>query len=258
VSTGAKSSAIVEFPGRGFVQFDENTDPYFGFLQEGACVLIRLFRIGQLFAQGKNICLQDQTGMALVLSSSVNWQIVGERSTLSVTDGTVRLLRPVQMSLRRRQQVTAIKGVLATEVVTLSEAQLRDLTLWRTRFAGLVVPNLVGQRVDDARRMLKDAGLFIRETEEFTGRAQAGIVLRQTPRAGDQVQPGTLIDIWVEAATVDVTPNVANVITDILMEVSRGLNTVAQNLNARNYAAAAAGINGVRARLKIWSGPSRA
>ena len=90
VSTGAKSSAIVEFPGRGFVQFDENTDPYFGFLREGACVLVRVFRIGQLFAQGREICLQDQWGVALVLSSSVNWQIVGERSTLSVTDGTVR------------------------------------------------------------------------------------------------------------------------------------------------------------------------
>ena len=142
--------------------------------------------------------------------------------------------------------MTAIKGVLATEVVTLSEAQLRDLTLWRQRFAGLVVPNLVGQRVDDARRMLKDAGLSIRETEEFTGRVQAGIVLRQTPRAGDQVQPGTLVDISVEAAKVDVTANVAKIITDILTEVSRGLNTVTGDLNAKNYAAAAAGLKGVR------------
>lgn len=71
VSTGPGSSALIELPNRGVVQLDENTDPILEFVREGACVLVHAFKIGQLFAQGREICVRDAWGMEAAARSSI-------------------------------------------------------------------------------------------------------------------------------------------------------------------------------------------
>jgi len=62
------------------------------------------------------------------------------------------------------------------------------------------VPKLRNQRLSQAREALEEAGLALgkvseREDEELSG----GRVLSQSPDAGDEVEPGSTVDLVVVA-----------------------------------------------------------
>jgi serine/threonine-protein kinase len=74
----------------------------------------------------------------------------------------------------------------------------------------VAVPQLVGQTVDDARRMLAEAGLGLRldENERNDEKVPAGRIVQQDPASGVQTRPERTVRVWVSAGprTVSVPP----------------------------------------------------
>jgi serine/threonine-protein kinase len=66
------------------------------------------------------------------------------------------------------------------------------------------VPDLVGDREDDARSTLEDAGLKADVTEEESKDKEPGTVLRQDPGSGQQVDKGSTVKLVVAKAPPDV------------------------------------------------------
>ena len=66
------------------------------------------------------------------------------------------------------------------------------------------VPDVVGDREDDARSALEDAGLRADVSEEESEDEEAGTVLRQDPASGAKVDKGTSVSIVVAKAPPDV------------------------------------------------------
>ncbi len=67
----------------------------------------------------------------------------------------------------------------------------------------VVVPNVVGQDVDDARKILEDAGLKVKVTEDPAATADKDTVTAQDRPSGTNVPRGTTIEITVSAKEDD-------------------------------------------------------
>lgn len=60
-----------------------------------------------------------------------------------------------------------------------------------------VVPELVGQSVDDAVAALEEAGLALGDVEEDESDEPAGTVIESNPEAGEEVEQLTAVDLVV-------------------------------------------------------------
>lgn len=69
----------------------------------------------------------------------------------------------------------------------------------------VVVPNVVGQHINQARNLLQNERLRVGHVrEELTGRDRAGTVLRQSLFSGSRVRPDTVVELVIEAEGVRV------------------------------------------------------
>jgi hypothetical protein len=262
VSTGPGGGALIELAHGGFVQLDERTDPFFEYVRDGACLLIKGIGAGNVRIFATDVCAQDVLGTQGITRSDINWEVTANRSVITVADGSFTMTAPVQRTLRAGEQATVVAGRVT--VVPLSPERLRAVTAWQRKFAGApppvpptpippspvppspvppppgVIPQLVGRRVEDARAILRREGLVDRVVEEFTGNAAAGIVIRQDPPARTPVRAGITVSLVVESASVAVTATNASTIVRILDAVNKHLNGATTALNGKNVAAAEA------------------
>jgi eukaryotic-like serine/threonine-protein kinase len=63
--------------------------------------------------------------------------------------------------------------------------------------APIEVPGVTGQRLENARATLRDAGLRVTTSQQYSEAAAAGVVLNQSPAAGASVQRGTTVELTV-------------------------------------------------------------
>jgi len=274
VSTGPGGGALIELAHGGFVQLDEKTDPFFEYVRDGACLLIKGIGAGAVRIFATDVCAQDVLGTQGITRSDINWEVTGNRSVITVADGSFTLTAPVQRTLRAGEQATVVAGRVT--VVTLSPERLRAVTAWQRRIAGApppvppvpvppppvptqpvppspggVIPQLVGRRVEDARAILRREGLAVgRVADEFTGKAPTGTVIRQDPPAGAPVRAGITVGLVVESASVVVTAANANTIARVLNTVNEHLNRATAALNGKNVAAAEAESRQARAMFE--------
>jgi beta-lactam-binding protein with PASTA domain len=97
----------------------------------------------------------------------------------------------------RQQPVAGIRAEKQSAVDLSVEATL------------LQVPDLSGKGLDDAKGLLQSKGFKLGDVRhEFTGRAGAGTVIGQSPKAGGNVPPGTTVALTVELGPV-VAPSVS-------------------------------------------------
>jgi beta-lactam-binding protein with PASTA domain len=69
----------------------------------------------------------------------------------------------------------------------------------------VLVPNVVGQHINQARNLLQNQRLRVGHVrEELTGRYGAGTVLRQSMSSGSRVRPYTVVELVIEAEGVRV------------------------------------------------------
>ena len=132
LSTGANTSARVMLNGGGHVQLDENTDPEFTLVRQGACVLVK-------FAHGRGLlksvqCVEAQAGpLAVVLKSLVNLQTTGEAAQVTVLEGRIEVTAP-QSALVEKFQQYSVSGAGAANLVTLTPEQAQSTAAWKNRF----------------------------------------------------------------------------------------------------------------------------
>jgi hypothetical protein len=103
VSTGPGTSAKIYLQWGGFVQLDENTDPLFELLREGACLLVEVAK-GQAYVDAENVCLDDNRNLESNTQSQVNLSTDGAESTLTVVQGHVRVTSPGDALLQANDQ----------------------------------------------------------------------------------------------------------------------------------------------------------
>ncbi|MFO7259853.1 MAG: PASTA domain-containing protein [bacterium] len=66
--------------------------------------------------------------------------------------------------------------------------------------AGVAVPSLIGRSADEARRELRDRGLEVAEVIELPHPDRpAGVVIAQTPLAGQRLRPGGRVSLGVSS-----------------------------------------------------------
>jgi hypothetical protein len=251
VSTGPGGGALIELAHGGFVQLDERTDPFFEYVRDGACLLIKGIGAGNVRIFATDVCAQDVLGTQGITRSDINWEVTANRSVITVADGSFTMTAPVQRTLRAGEQATVMAGRVT--VVPLSPERLRAVTAWQRKFAGApppvpptpvppppggVIPQLVGRRVEDARAILRREGLVARVVDEFTGKAATGTVIRQDPPAGTAIRTGLTVSLAVESASVVVNVTNANTIVRVLNAVNEHLNRATTALNGKNVAAA--------------------
>lgn len=127
VVTGPGTSVRVYLADGGYLQLDENTDPQFRLLREGACIVIQILR-GQVFADAKRLCIQD-SNLESTLGSRVNLRIAGNQSVLTVIEGSVKVTRPSRITLGQFEQYVVIAG-RAARPRRLSRAQALAVAQW--------------------------------------------------------------------------------------------------------------------------------
>lgn len=132
VSTGAHTSARVDLMGGGYVQLDENTDPFF-LLAEGGCIIIRMLK-GQAYVDAKTACVQTEK-IDTQLHSAINIEEGAKRTRLTVLEGTVEFRVPTQPPLTAGQQLI-LKPGQPPRVKKLSKKQLARVIHWRQRYFG--------------------------------------------------------------------------------------------------------------------------
>jgi len=141
VKTGDSSSAYVYFLAGGFVQFDENTDPFLDIVWDGTeCgILILGIRVGQAYHEAGHQC------RTVVKSTHGEWtqperqfdifniKVDNEKSVFTLLDGKIDLSKPKYLELKPRQQIT-VSSARVEEVKTLSDQELNEVTRWRHKF----------------------------------------------------------------------------------------------------------------------------
>jgi len=70
------------------------------------------------------------------------------------------------------------------------------------------VPNVIGKNLEDAEKIIKGAKLKIGEIKEKVSEEPAGIIIEQTPRAGEKVPMNTAVDVTLSIPKIAVVPNV--------------------------------------------------
>lgn len=131
IATGPASGALLEAAGRGSVQFDQNTDPIIRLMGSEGCALVRVL-FGQVFLKGPNLCAVDANGVEQMVSGSVNLAVSGPTSTITVVEGSARVLRPVIAVVEKGQQLT-VEGTIVRGPVALPEPQVAAVIAWLSR-----------------------------------------------------------------------------------------------------------------------------
>ncbi|MGI5459602.1 PASTA domain-containing protein [Streptomyces sp. CA-249302] len=84
------------------------------------------------------------------------------------------------------------------------------------------VPDLTGSTVSEARKLLAEHGLELGDTTEVESDAEAGTVIEQSATAGQEVEPGTSVDVQV-AKSVQTVQIPTDIVGKTLDEVQNEL-----------------------------------
>lgn len=140
IVTGANSSAYLHFQQGGFVQLDENTDPEFNKIWEGAQCFILM--VGQLvgisyYESDDGECVlqfRNPTADAVRHGTRVYFKVEKDLTTvITVLEGTMVLTKPRNESIRAGWQAEiSRKGEVQTR--PLSNSELIQIEKWRTKY----------------------------------------------------------------------------------------------------------------------------
>jgi len=143
VTTGAESSAKIEFKEGGFFQLDENTDPVFILerFQSGICIVITMIK-GQAYTESGKWCEKiNTTNTAATIRSRVNIIVTSVETEITVIQGNVRidsfLGNKVRQTINRSQSATISSkdGVLPNKDLSAAELDLKIAWLKKYKFS---------------------------------------------------------------------------------------------------------------------------
>jgi len=130
--TGPGTHMLIQFNGGGQVELDENTDPTL--LQELNCLVISLFRSGQMFVDKSDVCVEAfqvaSSQHSKVMYSAMPGFPPGVRIT--VVEGRAELVRPSRAAIPAGWRIDAnARGVMGTGgAYPLPPEELQRSTQW--------------------------------------------------------------------------------------------------------------------------------
>jgi hypothetical protein len=133
VSTGAKTSArVILNPPGGIVQLDENTDPEFTLIKQGACLLIK-FAKGQGLLKNVTCVEVAAGGIEIVLKSLVNLKTTERETQVTVLEGHVDVTSPASAAVEQLQQYSFTPAG-ETRLMQLTAEQANATAAWAQRY----------------------------------------------------------------------------------------------------------------------------
>lgn len=135
VTTGPGTSALLVLNDGGSVQLDQNTDPEFRLLRQGACLLMSILR-GQAAIDTKGGCIEfrnQRLNTAGVARSVVNIRVTNREAWVTVIEGSVEMMAPRMAKLGAYDQYSAASnGKSAIRRMTAADAYAAGA--WRQRY----------------------------------------------------------------------------------------------------------------------------
>ena len=228
VSTGAGSSARVEFFQGGSVQLNESTDPTFEQLVDAVkCVFRVIMSVGEIVVDSGGSCqFETETPQLAALQNSLaDFRVRGNRTILTLIEGSALISAPVAVEVRPAEQIVVAEGVLL-ERRFLEPSELRELIAWRNRYVFpplYQVPQLERLNLDQARDRLRGARLEVgRVNQRPDNRFIPNTVVGQSPRPGTLVRAGTPVGLTVAVEKRVFVPNLVGLqIQQALRELER-------------------------------------
>ena len=68
-----------------------------------------------------------------------------------------------------------------------------------------IVPKVVGEKLEDAKKLLEDQELVVEEIEETSEKVEAGVIIKQEPKANEEVNAGDTVKIYVSIGMKQIT-----------------------------------------------------
>jgi hypothetical protein len=141
LQTGADSSAYVFFLSGGFVQLDENTDPFFRIVWDGTeCgILILGIRVGQAYHEAGHQCrtvartTHGEWTQPPRQVNLFNLKVNDQESVFTLLDGKMSLSKPTDVPLKPGQQIR-VSAAGVEDIKSLSDLAQEEVTRWRKRF----------------------------------------------------------------------------------------------------------------------------
>jgi beta-lactam-binding protein with PASTA domain len=131
----------------------------------------------------------------LMAAAGLATSVIEEYST-TVAKGLVYAQEPNSRTYDRVPPKKSMAWLWA--ILALIAVAIAAYFLFFTAAEDVTVPDVTGMTLEDAEVAITDAGLQIgRVTEEATEDVEAGLVISQTPPAGDTVSEGSRVDVVV-------------------------------------------------------------
>ena len=128
-----------------------------------------------------------EEAQSLIESSGLKLERVAEITHDSIPAGYVVSQNPPPES-------EVVKGSAVSLLVSKGKGEAEEFNL-------VVVPDLVGLRLEEAKRLLAQSNLTVGNVEEIAvKRKDDGVVMRQSPAPGEEVEPGEKIHLQVTKA----------------------------------------------------------
>lgn len=112
VTTGPATSANLIFNSGASIQLDQNTDPLFKLVRQGACVLMEIIR-GQAAVATNRACVEfrnERLDTAGVAHSVINIRAAEREVHVTVINGEVQMARPGPATVRMNQDYVSTEG----------------------------------------------------------------------------------------------------------------------------------------------------
>jgi beta-lactam-binding protein with PASTA domain len=150
---------------------------------------VRLNSSVELIIEGESVLVPNVVGQHINQARNVlqNQRLLVGNVREEITGGA-----PVK-TVRRQHPAPGTRVRLNSSVELIIEGE------------SVLVPNLVGQHINQARNLLQNQGLRVGQVrEELTGHYGAGTVLRQSMSSGSRVRPYTVVELVIEAEGIRV------------------------------------------------------
>lgn len=134
IITGPATSVNLILNSGASIQLDQNTDPVFRLIRQGACVLIEILR-GQAAVASNNACVEFRTerlDTAGIVHSVINISAGEHENRITVIEGEVQMLRPGARTVGPNQ-VYATDGA-RVEVQQLTPADAAASGAWTRNY----------------------------------------------------------------------------------------------------------------------------
>jgi hypothetical protein len=211
VSTGAASSALVDFNTGGSLQLNANTDPTLSQFWSGLkCVVEIVAGGGELYAETDPCdCVFRSPETVATCGSTFAARVGGGQTTIILIAGHMSVRRPVVTDLQPFEQIVVTRSGIADRRM-LNKSEVYDAIAWRFQYKydygrnkqgeqGTEVPSLLKYSVRDAMALTRKLGLRLQVMNANEAAGVGGqIVVKQDPPPGTLLQPGGIVTVWTE------------------------------------------------------------